>query len=329
MMANRTFENQIFDYSDFSGKCLVGVKFLNCSVRFCNFSNSDLSYSLFESCDLYQSKFNEAVLYFTRISNCDATKAVFTDSFLNGIRIQNTVVTYTEFGQDFKTGHERKSTISSNVTDEYLKLNTGDTLPDITNLEATFKGIYVIDNNIAIQFINADKDKWRILKRKSEISLSIKKILEENGYKDKSLHYYFLHRQYFRKSKRNSIIRFFDYVGNELFWGYGVRLLNPVLSFFINCIFFSIIYSILPVLNEESGMAISGDVIHVISNPLGINFIEYFKILYGSFLISSLSVIGDIDFVGYAKIFVVLHTMISVLLIGLGITALSKKLANS
>lgn len=328
-MATKIFQDQLLDYKDFSTQCLIGVKFINCSIRFCKFLKTDLSYAVFESCDLYKTQFNDSVLYHTKILNCEATKAIFLDSYLNGVRIQNTVVTYTEFGEKFKTSLERKSIQTSNVTAEYFTINTQELLPDLSSLETDYMGIHVLDANIAIQFINNENDKWRVMRRKSEIALTIKKILEENGYKDKSLHYYFLHRQYLRKAKKNSFFRFVDYVGNELFWGYGVKFVNPVVSFFVNCIIFSIIYSVLPLFDSTSGMTISGNIIHVIYSPCSVSFVEFFKVLYGSFLISSLSVFGEIDLIGYAKLFVVLHTMISVLLIGLGITALSKKLANS
>jgi uncharacterized protein YjbI with pentapeptide repeats len=98
----QVYTGEVLDYTDFSNKCLIGVKFINCSLRFCNFKYSDLSYSSFESCDLYCSEFNDAVFYFTRILSCDATKIVLKDSYLNGIRLKDTVITYADFGNNFK-----------------------------------------------------------------------------------------------------------------------------------------------------------------------------------------------------------------------------------
>jgi len=321
------YNEQILDYQDFSNKCLIGIQFKNCSIRFCKFNNSDISYAKFESCDLYNTTFQDSVLYFTRIIDCDATKAKFKDAFLNGIRIKDTVITYAEFGITFNTNKERKSVLVKDVGDDFFKCAIGTEISQIRDIENNFKGIYLIDSNIAIKFIDTDdSDSWR---RKSEVALQIKKITEENGYTDKALNYYFLHRKFLRKSFKSKFHRFFDYVFNELFWGYGVRIINPVITFFVNCIFFSIVYSLLPIFDFNSGIRISDKIIIVFNGNFHTGILAYLEILYSSILISSLSLFGNIDVAGFGKPFVILHVLISVLLIGLGLSALSKKLANT
>jgi hypothetical protein len=172
-----------------------------------------------------------------------------------------------------------------------------------------------------------DQSKWRAWRRKSEIALTVKRILEENGYKDKSLDYYYLHRKYLRKSKKNGFLRFYDLIGNQFFWGYGVKISHPVISFFLSTLFFSIIYTLLPLIDSKSGVSVANSIINV-SSPDGQGFLDFLRILYCSILVSSFSVFGSIDIVGYAQLVAVLHVLVSVLLIGLGISTLSKKLAN-
>ena len=323
------YNDKILDYKDFSNKCLIGVKFSNCSLRFCTFNNSDISYAIFDSCDLYNTTFQGSVLYFTRIIGCDATKAKFIDAFLNGIRIRDTVITYAEFGTKFNTHKERKSILIKEIPDGFCKCSTGTQIKRITDIENNFKGICSYDTKIALKFVDTESSEWRTWRRKSEIALQIKKITEENGYTDKALKYYFLHRKYLRKSFNNKFHRLFDYIGNELFWGYGVRIINPVIAFFVNSLLFSIMYSILPLINSNSGIKISNKIIIVFNGDLCSSALSYLEVLYSSILISSLSVFGDIDVVGYGKPLVILQVLISVLSIGLGLTALSKKLANT
>ncbi|HMG13898.1 MAG TPA: pentapeptide repeat-containing protein [Saprospiraceae bacterium] len=323
------FQDEVLDYQDFSNKCLIGVKFKNCSIRFCKFDNSDISYAEFDSCDLYNTTFSGSVFYFTRVSDCDATKAKFTDSFLNGIRLKDTVITYAEFGVDFKTNKERKSIQIESVSDKFLICHTGDSINPITNIEKDFIGIHSTDKKIAFEFIATESSEWKTWRRKSEVALQVKKIIEDNGYTDKALEYYFLHRRYLRKSYANIFHRFLDYSCNELFWGYGVRILNPVIVFFLNSILFSVLYSILPLLNPNSGIKYYGKIVNLFNETFAVGLIKYFEILYSSILISCLSLFGDIDIVGYGRPLAILHVLISVLSIGLGVTALSKKLANA
>lgn len=324
----KVYRNEILDYKNFEQMCLIGIKFINCKIRFCNFKYSDLSYAIFDSCDLYCSNFDYAIIYTTRFHNCDATKAIFAESYLNGIRIKDTVVTYTNFGNSFNTGKERKPIKIDKITDKTLVLQLEQKLPDkINNIESQYDCIHCTTTGIAISFIQPEEDNLRVWRRKSEIAKCVKNILEENGYHDKSLEYYYHHRKFLRKSHKNIFSRFLDYFFGELFWGYGVKVSNPVIAYFVNCAVFSIVYSVLPFFDVKSGILTKNQVIHVFDGT-HFDFCNYLEILYSSILISSLSVFGDIHVVGIAKIFAILHVLFSILSLGLGITALTKKMAN-
>lgn len=325
---DQIFENECLDHTDYSNHCLIGVKFINCLLRFCDFQGCDLSYTTFENCDLYRSNFDHAVIYTTRLHSCDLTKARFVHSFLNGIRIKDTIVTYTEFGYEFKTSMERKPCKITEVTPGFYECATGPMESAVSAIEQNYQGIYNPASGYAIKFSDPNQEDWRIWRRKSETAKVIKNILEENGYKDKSIEYYFFHRKFLRKSMQNKLLRSLDYFWGELFWGYGTKIANPVIGFFINSVFFSIVYAILPYIFKDSGMKTSSDIIYVIGPDLGTSLLRYLDILYGSILISSLSVFGNIDVAGWAKLFSLIHILISVLSIGLGMASLTKKMAN-
>lgn len=346
MAIKKVYTNENLDRIDFSNRCFVGVHFVNCSLRKCMFNGCDLSYVRFENCDLYESTFDYAVLYHTRIKDCDATKAVFNKSFLSGIRILNTVIIRTNFGNDFKTHKERKSVEVCDVNNKYLLVNLGDKIDKITSIEQKYEGIYISDTEIAIKFYEISNEAfekrkwesiyknpdWRAWRRKSDIAIMIKRILEENGMKDQSLHYYYLHRVHLRRTMLNPFQAALDYLVNDQFWGYGVKSRQPILFFYINTLVFSIIYSILPYVNKFSGLKLNDEIILICTKDedgsICFSLLAFVKVYYYSLLLSCLAVFGDMDIVGYGKIFAIMHVMISVLLIGLGITALAKKLAN-
>nr|WP_319270541.1 pentapeptide repeat-containing protein [uncultured Draconibacterium sp.] len=324
----KIYENEILDYSDFQGLCLIGIKFIKCSIRFCNFTHTDLSYANFELCDIYCSNFNYAVLYTTRFISCDATKAIFAESYLNGIRISESVVTYTEFGFSFNTHKERKPVKSYDEEDKFVVIKLGDRLPgSIEEVEKNYEGIYCLTSNTIIVFKDTNSEKRRVWRRKGEISKVIQRVLSENGYDDKSLDYYFQSRRFSRKASSRGLYRFWDYVWGQLFWGYGVKVTNPVIGFFVNALWFSGIYSVLPLFCSSCGIKKGTDIITVFTKN-GFDLSNYLEILYSSILISSLSVFGDVSVSGAAKVFVVLHVLISILSVGLGITALANRMAK-
>ena len=322
-------KEKIFDGYDFSNKCLIGVYFFNCSFRGCNFSGSDLSYATFERCDLYFSVFSESVLYVTRIVSCDATKADFSQAYLNGFRAKDTDFTKTKFGNSFNTHLERKSITEEIKSENFLIIGIGETIDSIKTTEDKFEGIICSSNHISIKFYPVDSNYWRVWQRKSEIAKTVHKLLSDNGYSEKSLDYYFLYRQFLRKSLRNPLKRMIDYFMGELFWGYGVKIWNPVIAFFINTFFFSLIYSLLPLLAPNSGLSINNNLINIWDgNNIYLAIEDYLQVMYCSFLISSLSVFGSIDVLGVGKLFAVIHVLVSILSLGLGVSAFTKRMAN-
>lgn len=326
---NNVYRDLDLRYTDFHQACLIGCKFINCNLGFCSFENSDLSYATFEKCDLYNVKFNNAIMYSTSLCDCDCTKTSFCDAYLNGIKTKDIFIVHTEFGFSFNTGKERKQFKLSSPRNNFLETPLGDLPFSISEIESKYDGIYCTDTKIAIQFIDTDYDVKRVWLRKSEIAKTIKLILEQNGYNDRALDYYFYHRRFQRKTLNNCLRRWGSFWGGELFWGYGVKIINPIISYFINAIVFSIIYSLLPYIPNipNSGMTIDNELIYIYTES-GFVLSEFWHLIYGSFLISSLSVFGNLDVCGYACIFAVIQIQISILLLGLGVTALGKRMSN-
>jgi hypothetical protein len=327
----KKYQSEILDYTDFSNQCLIGVHFSKCSLRFCSFRHSDLSYTIFEECDLYSTDFEESVLYSTRIHNSDCTKTSFVKAFLNGLKVKEIFVVKTNFGFDFNTNKERKPILVSETNIEnFYVCPLGKMQSSVKEIEDNNIGIFCPTTNIAIKFIDTTKDKRNVWLRKSEISKILKLILEQNGYSDKSLDYYFYHRRFLRKSQNNIFKRMIDFLFGELFWGYGVRIVNPMISFFINLFFFAILYVLSPyIFSEPSGMCIDQNLLFVYTQEEGFCVANFFEILYGTTLISALSAFGSIAVIGFARIFAILQILISIVLLGIGITALGKRMANT
>lgn len=326
---NKIYKDLDLRYNNFQQSCLIGCKFINCNLGFCSFESADLSYAIFEQCDLYNVRFNNAIMYATTLHDCDCTKTSFCDAYLNGIKTQNIFLVHSEFGFTFNTGKERKQITLSSPRNNYFETQIGNMPMKISEIEQNYDGIYCTDTNIAIQFIETSNDIRRVWLRKSEIAKTIKLILEQNGYNDRALDYYFYHRRFQRKSINNPFNRWWELFWGELFWGYGVKIINPIVSYFVNTIVFSIIYSILPYISfiPTSGMSLNGEILYVCDDSCFI-FSDFLNIIYGSFLISSISVFGNIDVCGIARFFAVIQVQISILLLGLGVTALGKRMSN-
>lgn len=75
-------------------------------------------------------------------------------------------------------------------------------------------------------------------------------------------------------------------------------------------------------------MSINNKLVYIYNTDTGVLISEYLKILYGSFLISSLSIFGSVDVHGIACLFAIIQIQISILLLGLGVTALGKRMSN-
>lgn len=325
---NNINENISFINSDFSNQCLIGMVFIGCKLNHTNFSGADLSYAQFINCDLYCTNFNNSILYSCIIKDCDCTKASFREACLNGIKVQNVIIPHIEFDDVFVTGKERKQNYDLSLLDNknIYKISIGSKLgQSIQQLEEQYDGIYC--NNILIIFIDPQIDQLRVWKRKSEIANIIKMIYDNNGYKDKAIDYYYYQRKFQRKSYNSCIKRMFEYLFQDFFWGYGVRILNPIKSFCISIFIFSLIYAVLPYLDSNSGLLYDEQILKVFDGSC-LSMSTYLDILYNSFLISSLSIFGSTNVIGYAKLFVVIQILIAILLLGLGVAALGKKMSN-
>lgn len=254
----------------------------------------------------------------------------FVMPILMDLKLKNIFIVHTEFGYSFNTGKERKPIEYSKKEDSFFEAKLGPIPMNVSEIEDTFNGIYCPNTQIAIRFIDTENDKQRVWVRKSEIAKTIKLILEQNGYNDKALDYYFFHRRFRRKTISSWFKRWSELLWGELFWGYGVKIINPVITFFINTILFSVIYSLLPynLYLTEAGMSINNKLVYIYNTDTGVLISEYLKILYGSFLISSLSIFGSVDVHGIACLFAIIQIQISILLLGLGVTALGKRMSN-
>ncbi len=220
-LAYRTeYRDMNLDNFDFQKGCLIGVKFYNCSLCYCKFNHSDLSYAEFHDCDLYCVEFNKAVLYSTKINDCDCTKTSFDGAYLNGLKTNNIFVVKTEFGYSFNTGKERKPIkYDKTIVQDFYICKLKPLEDNICNIEKKYNGIYCPTTKIAIKFIDDKLDERRVWARKSEIAKLIKLTLENNGYDDNCLDYYYYQRCFLRKSYKSRLKRFLDLVFGAFFWG--------------------------------------------------------------------------------------------------------------
>ncbi|MDB1122247.1 pentapeptide repeat-containing protein [Vibrio algarum] len=315
-----------FDYENFDRKFLDGIEFKNCTFRHCSFKGADLSHVIFTDCDLYCANFEGAVLYFTRVISCDGTKAIFKNAMLNGIRFKDTICTSIDFGDEAKLGYERKRINDEDIISSFYTVKRGDIIPDIHELESSQPGIRRMNSDHGYIFKRKEDDLNRTYKRKSEVYKSIYRVLMDNNYSGHATSYYYKHRKYLRMSKGRNISSFFEYVLSELIWGYGVKVKNPIISFLLNIFFFSLIYMVIPLINNQ-GVMLDGDLL----SPLSCNsngLVEYLNLVYISLLISCLSVFGDISLIGIAKVFVVIQLIFSVVSLGLTISVFTKKMSH-
>jgi hypothetical protein len=324
-----TFTDQDFDNRDFSNQCVIGVRFVRCRIRRSNFSGADLSYAIFEDCDLYETKFVDAVLYTCRISGCDATKADFSRALLNGIRFKDTDITHAIFGNEFEIGKNRKWTTQDRLLGSVLRTKSLVTMKSsIRSVEACFDGIFCEDTEHAIQFIDdPDDQRWRKWRRRSEVAKTVERLLIENGYRDRSLAVYFMYRYYNTRADQSRLRRIARQFFLEWVWGYGVRILRPAVAWTIVVLVFAAIYGLLPLWNPTAGLSVSGP-------PRGL--LESGKVYWdrlGDFLffscqLSTLSVYGDMKPVGAAKLIALLQQVMSVIIVGLGVAATTRRIGN-
>lgn len=109
-----SFRGKTFVGVNFSGRSLVGVDFTDSVLWECNFNDCDLCHANFEGADLYRSTFKRSVLYAVRFRNCNLTRCDFSDSYIYGLRIVDfSNITYAKFSH-FQLERQRRSSTISN-----------------------------------------------------------------------------------------------------------------------------------------------------------------------------------------------------------------------
>jgi len=321
--------DQDFDSRDFRNHCIIGVRFIRCRIRRTDFSGADLSYAVFEDCDLYEARFVGAVLYTCRFYGCDVTKADFSAALLNGIRVKDTDVTHTVFGRAFDVGKNRKWTTRERMVGNILCTNSLTKMEDpIRSIEEDFDGIFCEDTGHAIQFTNDPDDQtWRQWRRRSEVAKTVERLLSENGYKDRSLDVYFLYRYYATRADQSRIRRFVKQFLLEWIWGYGIKILRPVLAWAMVILFFALIYGILPVYDATSGLTATDVPLSLYeSGQICWGRIADFVVFSGQ--LSTLSVYGNLKPVGAAKFIALLQQVISLVIVGFGVATITRRIGN-
>lgn len=317
---------------NFENQCLIGVRFVRCAIRRSNFSNADLSYAVFEGCDLYETKFVGAVLYTCHFRDCDATRADFSGAFLNGIRFRDTDITRTEFGSTFDVGRNRKRLALNQITGNVLHTTSGAVTGSIQSIEQQYEGVVCVgaSQSYAIQFVTEGaEEQWRVWRRKSEVAKTIERLQLENGYKDKSMSAYFAFRRFETRSQQSRVRRLARVFFLEWIWGYGTSVGRPTLAWMLLVLMFTAVYAILPAYSTTSGLVLS---------PVGFperpfaEGVVYWQRLSDIFVfscqVSSLSVYGDVKPVGVAKWIALLQQVLSVVLVGAGVAAITKRIGN-
>lgn len=324
-------EDAILDGLNLSVYCLIGVTFKRCKIRFVNFDGADLSYAAFEDCDLYSSSFVGAVLYTTRFRGCDLTKANFVGAYMNGIRATDVDITHTTFGEDFSVGTNRKPHDPLAVDEKWAQfLPFQRMFAPAQVIESMHKGICCATNSVAIQFIDEPiPDHWRRWRRLSEVAKSVERLMIENGYRDKSLPIYFKGRYYFTRSIQSTTKRIIIILFVELMWGYGIKLVRPVIAWFSLIVFFALAYLAVPAFDPSSGLIIppSKDPLRVVmqTGPMLNNLYES---IYFSSQVSTLSVYGEAKPYGWARALALIQQVVSVLGVGLGTAVLTRRIGN-
>lgn len=323
-----TYEGEILDGRDFSRRCLLGVRFTQCSLRRCSFEASDLSYAAFEECDLYECSFRGAALYVTKFFQCDATKAQFDGALVSGVRIRDTDVTHVEFGADLTIGKNRKRDTIGKEGNGYLVCKFAEQISDPKLLEKNYNGIYCPTTHISIAFIDeGPEEQWRIHRRRSEVAKILERVLNENGYKDRSLGMYYKMRYYQTRATRNFLGRYLKIIFFEWLWGYGVKPLRPAFSSLMVALLFAGAYAALPFVSPLSGVGSSAGPTLVYSNgaisPDGVRDILVFALQ-----VATISIYGDINPIGLGKWLAILQTIGSVVMIGLLVATVTRRIGN-
>jgi hypothetical protein len=198
----------------------------------------------------------------------------------------------------------------------------------IRKIEETYDAIFCEDTSQAIHFIDDPVNQgWRKWRRRGEVAKTVERILVENGYKDRSLDVYFMYRYYDSRADQRVVRRAFRRLLLEWLWGYGVKVMRPILAWLVVVLLFTLIYALLPAWDPSVGLSASG-------TPRG--FLQGGMVcwqgLFDSFVfssqVSSLSVYGDMKPVGVAKLVALIQQVMSVIIVGFGVATITRRIGN-
>jgi hypothetical protein len=137
-------------------------------------------------------------------------------------------------------------------------------LQSIRSVELDFDGIFCEDTKHAIQFSNDPDDQtWRQWRRRGEVAKTVQRLLAENSYRDRSLDVSYRYRYYATRADQSRIRRYARQFLLEWVWGYGVKILRPLVTWTLVVLLFAVIYGMLPALNSMYGVSFTDIPLHL------------------------------------------------------------------
>lgn len=264
------YQNINFDSADFQGRCLAGIQFIECSIRFASFQDADLSQARFENCDLYQSSFNGACLYACWFTSSNLTKVNFNDALLSGVRFKSVDITKTRFGieNDLHLGAVRRTKIyNTELQSNELVCTLGSKLPNSIELvESSYSGIKCPQTFVSIDF-STDPEANQLHRRASrqaEVLSDLRLMQMSEGLFDDSLITHIAESRSRRKSistsERFGRLRiWFDMLFNDGLWLYGTSFGRPLVLVIASWLICSTSALLLGCLGLRSGVTRIGD----------------------------------------------------------------------
>ena len=200
------FSNQDLTKQNFSNRILIGANFTNSKLEGCKFDNADLSYANFTGANAYRASFKGSMLFVTRFQDCTLTRAVFDYSFIYGVEfIGNVNVTYCSF-EKLQLEVTRRATDHSTDLKNHTEIKPNDKIvnriastKDSSGLDyKKFYGNLIISNGYKLSF--EDYKTYEKEMQYSQIYNRLKRVHKENNFFTEAGHYYYLERQWERKS---------------------------------------------------------------------------------------------------------------------------------
>lgn len=256
------FAGQDLTGRDFSNKILIGADFSGSDCTSCNFSNSDLSYANFKNSNLYRANFSQSILFVTRFEDCTLTRANFRKAFIYGIEfVGNVNVTYCDFSEP-QLEITRRSSVFPADKSIYREIDidfrvSHQFASTTEKVGFDFKSLFgskIKCNGHCVEF--NDYKPFEKEMQYSQIYNRLKRIHKENYFYNEAGNFYFLERQWERKSWftrgteesfsiKGILVRtsktFFAWL-IEIFTGYGERPLSLILWVLFGVFAFAGIY---------------------------------------------------------------------------------------